>query len=50
MIKVRIEVVKTGEVLEFEGDKVRVAWHNATCRESDDDPEWHYMEQPEESE
>ena len=48
MIKVRVENTDTGEILEFEGDKVRVVWHNDTYEgKTEDDPEWHYKEIPE---
>lgn len=45
MIKVRIETTDTGEIMEFEGDKVRVNWHNNTYNSQlNDDDSWHYME------
>lgn len=44
MLKVTIEK-PSGERIEFEGDKVRVAWHNDTYAQPEqDDPDWHYEE------
>ena len=49
MIKVRIEKPDTGEIMEFEGDKVRVNWHNNAYNSSlDEDDTWHYLEIEEE--
>lgn len=47
-MKVRIENTDTGEIIEIESSKFRIAWHNdaptQTIAETDDSEEWFYDE------